>query len=50
MTILLICMIPLAGLMGFFTGAMMRTASEADRESEKDLAELESGREKEVDA
>lgn len=50
MTILLICMIPLAGLMGFFTGVMMSAASEADRRSEKDLAKLKNKREKEVDA
>ncbi len=35
MMTVLICMIPVAGLIGFFTGAMLRMASEADRQEEE---------------
>lgn len=39
MMVLVICMIPLAALLGFVTCAMLQVASDADRREEKLLAE-----------
>jgi hypothetical protein len=45
MTILLICLIPVAGLLSFFTCAILQAASAADRQEERYFAELQARRE-----
>ncbi len=46
MTVMLVCMIPLSGLIGFIAGAMLSMASEADRQCESDLASLKGNRDR----
>lgn len=50
MTIFLICMIPVAGALGFFMCALCQAAAAADRENERLFEQMMLNREKEADA
>ena len=47
MTVLLICMIPVAGLIGFLTGAMLRVASDAEQQAGHDLDQMKKDKKQE---